>query len=667
MSRFAKNTAIFSLFTFISRLTGLVRVMAFAAVLGLLRIDDAYQLANNIPNILYEFIMGGVLSAVFIPVLVRVQQQHGKSSAEAWRVANLLLGYVGLILAAVSALATVFAPQIIHLLTFFDHGHEAAANRPLATYFLRFFTWQMFFYGLNAVFMAILNSHEVFAITALAPLFNNVVVILTLFAYGRHLIGLTGLAVGTTAGIAAMALVQVPWLIKIRMPIRPKFNLRDPLFGTLTTLATPVVGVALANLVGTAVRTNLLWSVPGGVTTFTFCFQLIMTPYGIFAVSVATVLYPALSRHANDQDLEGFRRVLSLGVRWTTLIMLPICLGMSATSEPLTRVLFERGEFTYRDTLVTASFLRLYSLSILPYALLIFATRGFFSLKDTRTPAYIMIAGVVLNIALNFLLMYLMGLSGIALAATLTAVFSACTFMLLLRRKVHRLHGREIARSLSKMALAGALMNLVVLLTLGVTDPSLKVLKQGARLPLRLPPSAAQGNTLLIRNQADWALFWKAITPNSSSSSKHEDEDLPKVNFKNASVVAVFGPQSRTTTSLELARFDVSKQDAKLQVLVNEFQLAEGKTFAADSPTSPAYAVAVVRPALQSLHPEFKITGQEPPHGFWRILHARELWRLLFTVTLGAGVYFLAAYLLRVEELHSLFQAILRRGRGTQL
>jgi hypothetical protein len=172
VSRFAKNTAIFSLFTFISRLTGLVRVMVFAAILGRGRLDDAYQLANNIPNILYEFIMGGLLSAVFIPVLVREQQAHGKSSAQAWRVANLLLGYVGLVLAALSALATIAAPQIIHIMTFLEKSHSAQQSRELATYFLRYFSWQMFFYGLNAVFMAILNAHEVFAITGKNPLLD---------------------------------------------------------------------------------------------------------------------------------------------------------------------------------------------------------------------------------------------------------------------------------------------------------------------------------------------------------------------------------------------------------------------------------------------------------------------------------------------------------------
>jgi putative peptidoglycan lipid II flippase len=435
VGQLAKHTLTFSILTLLSRLTGLIRVSAFAAVLGSGRFDDAYQLANTLPNILYEFVMGGLLSALMIPLLVQEQERHGKDSAEAWRVANLLLGYVGTILAAVSAVAILFAPQLVTLLTGLGKGTHAQESRELAVYFFRFFAPQMFFYGLNAVFMAILNSHGIFAITAGAPIFNNLVVIATLILYRFGAIGLTGLAVGTTAGIAAMALVQVPWLLKVRMPIRPRVSLSDPLLRSVVSLGLPMLAVALANLIATAARANLLYTVGSGYTTYTFCFQLIMMPHGIIAVSIATVLYPRLAQAAANTNAGEFQNTLSLGTRWTVLVLLPVSIVLAVLSEPIVRVLFERGQFSYSNTRLTAEFLSVYALSILPYALVLLATRGFYAWQDTLTPMWINISGVVLSLAAMFALYRQVSILSVPWAAVITyATTMSVSYWLLHRR-----------------------------------------------------------------------------------------------------------------------------------------------------------------------------------------------------------------------------------------
>ncbi|MCX7624700.1 MAG: murein biosynthesis integral membrane protein MurJ, partial [Candidatus Sumerlaeaceae bacterium] len=398
MSRLAKHTLSFSLLTLLSRITGLIRVSAFAAVLGSGRFDDAYQLANTIPNIIYEFIMGGLLSAILIPLLVEAQQRHGKDSPEAWRIANLLLGYVGVTLAALSAIAVILSPLIVAVLTGLGSGVHAQQSRELASYFFRFFAPQMFFYGLNAVFMAILNSRGIFAITAAAPILNNILVIATVLLFRAGYIGVTGLAVGTTAGIASMALCQIPWLIALKMPWQPKAPLKDPLLKSILALGLPVLAVGAANLVATIVRSNFLYTVGSGFTTYTFCFQLIMMPYGIIAVSIATVLYPVLAEHAARGSKSEFLRTLVGGTKWTSFVLLPIVVVMSGLAEPIVRVVFERGQFSYANTRFTAQFLAIYALSILPYSLVVLATRAFYAQKDTLTPMWINIFGVILSI-----------------------------------------------------------------------------------------------------------------------------------------------------------------------------------------------------------------------------------------------------------------------------
>ena len=660
VSAFAKNTAVFSALTLLSRVSGLLRVMAFAAILGSGRgasgrLNDAYQLANTIPNILYEFIMGGVLSAVFIPVLVRAQEKSGKTSPEAWRVANLLMGTVGLILACVSVLGVLLAPQITWLMTSFSRDISAADSKELATYFLRFFAPQILFYGLNAVFMAILNSHQIFAITAAAPILNNVVVLATLALYGTGVIDVAGLGVGTTAGVAAMALVQVPWLLKIGMPLRPRFNFRDPVFLGITALGAPVIAVSVANFIGTVIRANLLYTVPGAFTTYTFSFILIMMPYGVFAVSVATVLYPALSRHAAVGDLPEFRRTMSLGMRWTTLVMLPVAMGLAVLAEPVARVFFERGQFTWSDTRFTASFLRIYALSIFPYALVIFATRVFYSFSDTRTPAWINVGGVVVNIVLNFVLLRWMGAPGIALSSTVTYTLTTIVSLVIIRRRYQGLGGREFALGMGRMALAGLLMALVVTAALHGSRPGVALIASGPRAPLFAPDSARMGNAMLIRDAYSLKKYFDATGAAA--------DEVPPVDFARESFIAVFGPASETTTTLRLESL-VRGDDGTATATVAVHRPPPEKRApqrVIHIPQKPPYLYLIAAGDLPEIRAEFRITDSPPPGRWVRILQAPDALRMVLLVLLGGVVYLAVAWVLGVGELRSLLATVRRR------
>jgi putative peptidoglycan lipid II flippase len=655
---FAKHTAVFGSLTTLSRLTGLLRMVALAAILGsgrgaAGRLNDAYQLANTIPNILYEFIMGGVLSALFIPVLVRAQEKSGKTSAESWRVANLLLGGAGLILAGVSALGVLFAPQIVGAMTFLARDAQAQESKETATVFFRFFAPQMLFYGLNAVFMAILNSFEVFAITAAAPIFNNLVMLVTLALYHLGWIGMEGLGVGTTLGVAAMALVQVPWLVKVGMPFRPRVDFRDPVLRSVGALSVPVVAVSAANLVGTAVRANLLYTVPGGFTAYTFCFTLIMMPYGIFAVAIATVLYPALSRHASGSDRASFAATMATGVRWTSLVMLPVAAGLSLLAEPITRVLFQRGQFTYSDTLFTSRFLAFYALSIFPYALVIYATRVFYSMQDTRTPAWINIAGVALNVVLNIILLRPMGAPGIALASAVTYSVTAIVSFVVLRVRLGETHCGKVGGALGRIAAATGVMALAIWLANGHTQPALSVVASGQRAALRLPEWAVVGHALLVNNDADYASLRREWGAGMSVA--------PDLDFRRESFLAFFGPQSPTTVTLQLrklARADDGSASFTLAVHRSP-KPPESRVF--HLPARPAYLMAVVRPPIAAAHPEFLITDAPPASRWTRILQAPEALRLLLLTALGAVVFVGACAALGLEDLKSLARAVARR------
>ncbi|MGI8905512.1 MAG: murein biosynthesis integral membrane protein MurJ [Candidatus Sumerlaeaceae bacterium] len=658
MSQFAKSTAVFSGLTLVSRITGLLRLMAFTYAIGVQRtMADAYNLAYVIPSMIYEVVLGGLLSAIFIPLLVREQERSGKTSAEAWRVANLLLGCVAAILAVASILAAVLAPQIIHVLTMLSKGQEAQAKQEMAAWFLQFFAPMMFFYGLNAVFMAVLNSHNVFAITAAAPILNNVVVIASLLAYSFGLIGATGIAIGQTAGIAAMALVQLPWLLKIGMPLRPRVNFRDPVFRSAVGLGIPIVVVALANLFGTGVRTNLLTTVLGGFTAYTICFQLIMMPYGIFAVSIATVLYPAMSRAAVDKERDSFVRTFSLGLRWTFFIMLPVAIGLTVLALPITRALFERrgGEFRYADSVFTADFLKYYAVSILPYSLVMFATRAFYSLKDTMTPASINIGGVILASVLSYVLLKPMGIGGVALAAGIAYLVTTILSLIMLRVRVGGIDGRAMLSSGWRIVAAAATMAVAVVAAEHYTRPEVAVIARGTRFPVRLPPNAASGTALLVRTDGDWERLRTEL--------RLEPNMVPHMNFDRESVVLLVGPQSESTSTMELLSTDLATS-ANAAIMVTSVRvLSKTGIGATDIGTSPSYVLAKVSRTFSRVEPRFEIGASRQAGTTIGQLLSGQILRLVLLVLLAAAVYVITAWLLGAEELKSLFVRIFSRRR----
>jgi peptidoglycan biosynthesis protein MviN/MurJ (putative lipid II flippase) len=195
----------FGSLTMVSRVTGFVRNMVLAGALGRTGLADSYLLANTIPNILYENVVGGVATALLLPRLVESQKRFGTQSREAWGVASQLLWGITLFLVVLAVVGMLLAGPIVEAMTAYG-GVGRQADREAAVRFFEIFAWQIPFYGLNAVLMAILNSHDRFSLTAAAPILNNVMAAGAIAGYGLGWWGVDGLALGTTAGVAAMVL-----------------------------------------------------------------------------------------------------------------------------------------------------------------------------------------------------------------------------------------------------------------------------------------------------------------------------------------------------------------------------------------------------------------------------------------------------------------------------
>lgn len=633
----------------------MLRIMVFTfAIGGRTVLADAYQLAYLIPSTIYEFIVGGLLSAVFIPLLVSEQEKSGKDSAETWNVANLLLGAVGVLLSIAGLVGLVGAPWIIEALTAMSDDGTTAEKQRLATTMFRWFTPQIVLLGINAVCMAILNSLSVFAVTAAAPIINNFVVIGVFLAYHFGLIDITGLAIGTTLGTAFMIAIQLPWLLKAGMRLRPRFDLRHPLFRAVTSMGWPIALVSIANLLGWTFRSNLLNTVLGALAIYTLCFQVIMVPYGIFAVSIATVLYPTLSRHAAHKRKPEFIEDMALGFRWTTFILLPMSLGLAALALPVVRVLFEHrgGQFKYADSLFAANFLSYYALSIAPYALVMFATRVFYSTKDTGTPAIINIVGVVFNAIISYILLKKMGAAGIALGATLTYALTTAASLMVIRGRAGGLGGRPFWITMAKIFASAVLMLVAVNAAEMVSRPKVVVMERGQRLPIRLPENAARGGLSLIKSEADLEKVWIAMEETTAT--------LPLVDFSRKTLALVWGPFSQTTSTLEVSGL---KSEAGFVLHGTVTARASAATTASVeniAPARPAYALVELNQPNASATAEITVAAGAPK-GKFAAWSDSELFRLIWLSMLGGVVYFLTAYLLNVPEVTKAINLVTRR------
>jgi putative peptidoglycan lipid II flippase len=449
-----------SLATSVSRVTGYLRVAILAYALGIQRLADSYNLANTMPNMIYELLMGGILSSLFVPVFVEhlVKGDREEASYVASAVANLTL----LILLVFAGAGIIFSFPLVRTQTLLVPGGEASVK--LASFFFKFFAPQIIFYGLGAIFTGVLHSHKRFAAPAFAPILNNLVVITTVLFFflpnyqSNPDLALIALAVGTTLGVASMSLIQVPSLLRVGVRYHPVLDLRHPSVQKLGRLAVPVLGYVVANQIGLTVSNNLAYQFRGGITAYQYSWYLFQLPYGIFAVSITTALFPGLSEHAAKKDFRGFRESLSLGIRSIGFIVIPAAIALMVLSSPLVRLLYQHGRFDLQATRYTAPILTFFALGLFSFSTYMFLTRAFYSLQDTKTPLKTNALGVPLNIAANLLLIGFLGVRGLALGHALTYTFTAGLLFYLLRRRIGNLDGRRIIFAVARFLAASLVM-----------------------------------------------------------------------------------------------------------------------------------------------------------------------------------------------------------------
>jgi putative peptidoglycan lipid II flippase len=397
-----RSTRVMAVGTVASRGTGFVRNAAIAAVLGVHTVGAAYNVANTTPNIVYELLLGGILTSVIVPVLVRAAKNdpdHGEAYAQR------LLSLVVVTLFAASVLLVAFAPQLIAL-----YMHEESKDtRRLATVWARYFLPQMLFYGAGAVMGAILNARERFGPPMWAPVLNNVVVIATCVLF-LALPGTSGvssatitptqelvLGLGTTLGIVAQTIALIPSLRAAGFRFRLRWDLRGAGLGEIGRLARWVILYVAANQAAYVVVVRLanqraLNNMGRGYASYINAFALWQLPHAVIAVSVITALLPRMSRAAAEDRLPDLRDALNRGMRLTASMLVPAAVGFIVLGRVLATVVFGHLHTSIEEARFIGTLLAVFAVGLVPFSAYQLQLRAFYALHDTRTPTLINLA-----------------------------------------------------------------------------------------------------------------------------------------------------------------------------------------------------------------------------------------------------------------------------------
>ena len=470
----ARSTAIMSVGTLVSRLTGVVRLAVVVAALGVAetRLTDAYNIANTAPNIIYELVLGGVITSVFVPLFVELLEKEERDRA--WEVMSAILNVCILILSVITVLGVLAAPWIAHFYAMRLEGSEVLLQERVITFLLRLFIPQIVLYGLYFIVAGMLNANKRFGPPMFTPILNNLVVI-AVFLLFQKMYGVVTLAeastsqllligLGTTASVAPMGLGLLPYLRRLG-GYRFTLSLDHPSVKKLLRLSVFVVGLVVANQVGYLVIQWLANAQQGGYSAYISASTFFLMPIGLFVWSLTTALLPRLSEHAVNERWDEFRAQLSIGVRGTLFLMLPATAGYLLLARPMVRVLLEHGVMTSRSTELVATVLMFFVLGLLQFSLFQLFVRAFYATQDTKTPFLINCLVVAVNMAINVPMFAWAGAKGLAAGQAIAYTVGVVLLARVLARRIGGLEGRRVLNSAMRIGSATAAMAAVVWLS----------------------------------------------------------------------------------------------------------------------------------------------------------------------------------------------------------
>jgi putative peptidoglycan lipid II flippase len=488
-----RAAGVISALTLGSRLLGVAREQAFAALLGAGLYADAFQVAFRIPNMLRDLFAEGALSAAFVPTYAKARAEGGPERAH--QLASRLYTLLAVVLGVVVLLAMAGAPAIVFSMA---RGFAVVPGKAEVTVLLtRVMLPFLPLVSFAAVAMGMLNAQGRFAVPAAAPAMFNVVaitwaVMLWLLGFGPRDVAL-GWAVGTLLGGAAQFLIQVPSLRRDGWRFHPEWAPGDPGIRQIARLMVPAtIGLA-------AVELNILMGVffasreEGAVSWLQYAFRVLYLPIGMFGVAVGTVATSGLSRQAAAGDTAGMRDTVRHALGMLAFLTIPATVGLMVLARPIIRLLFERGRFGPSDTEATAAALWFYSIGLVTYTGVKVLAPSFYALGTPRIPLLASASAVATNLIVIVSLHGHMGFRAIALAQSLGSIVNTLLLLGILHRRLGRLVDRTLLGHLAAMVACAAAMIPAIWWTASAAETRLGTAGLMAQLAAGLLPVLAGG------------------------------------------------------------------------------------------------------------------------------------------------------------------------------
>lgn len=443
-----RSAGLMTVLTIVSRVTGFIRTWAMAAAIGMSLLSSSYQVANNLPNMLYELVMGGMLVTAFLPVYMGVRREQGREASNEY-VGNLL-GILLLLLGGISVLGTVFAPGFIWTQSFLSGD---GGSMDTAAFMFRFFAIQILFYGLGSVFSGVLNAHRDYFWSTFAPVLNNVIVIASFMGFAPvsaqfgEQAGIILIAVGTTLGVFVQMACQIPALGKHGVHPHIHIDFKDPALRQTIALGIPTLLATVCMFVSTSITNAaaLVVQPETGPSVIAYARLWYTLPYALIAASLSTALYTELSHDAQEKDYDSVRTGISRGVAQMFFFLIPFAMYLIVFARPL-NMIYCAGKFDESGVALVSEFLIYLALSLPLYGVVVLMQKSFSALLDmkpySRYCLYSAIGQAGSVLLFGVVLGY--GMPAIALSYVVDYVVLVGCSLWWLRRRLHGLQVKSI-------------------------------------------------------------------------------------------------------------------------------------------------------------------------------------------------------------------------------
>jgi putative peptidoglycan lipid II flippase len=465
--KLARAAGAVSFATLISRVLGLMREMVLAKYFPVFA-TDAFFAAFRIPNLLRDLFAEGALSAAFVPTFTDYWQNKGKT--EAWRLANIVLNVLAIILSVFTLIVHFGAKYLVYFLV---SGYAKIPGKiDLTVHLTQILSPFLLTVALAAAVMGILNTHNRFFIPALSPAFFNLFSILGgiflapfMPRFGQEPI--TAMAIGSLVGGAAQLYVQLPSLYSAGFHYQRVIDWDHPGLRRIMRLMLPAAFGLAATQINILIDNQLAsYFGNGPVSWLNYAFRLMQLPIGLFGVAIATVSLANVSKRVASKDLEGVRSNLAEAIKLAAFLNIPATFGLMFLRYPIVQVLYERGRFIHDYTINTGNALMFYTLGLYAYSLVKIITPIFYALDDTRTPVKFAALVIAIKIAVNLSLIRYVGFIGLAMGTSIASILNTLFLQHALKKRIGGLAGHGVGKALLKitaaslaMGIAGALVH----------------------------------------------------------------------------------------------------------------------------------------------------------------------------------------------------------------